>query len=48
MKKDISFQTEKFSYRGDIIYDGRENLSFYDYKIGKILTIDKNKIKGKY
>jgi hypothetical protein len=48
MKKAVSLQTDKFSYYGDIVYDGRKNLSFYDYKIDKILTIDKNKIKGEY
>jgi len=48
MKENVSFQTQKFSYHGDIIYSGRKNLSFYDYKIGKILTIKKDKIKGEY
>jgi hypothetical protein len=48
MKKDVSLQTDKFSYHGDIIYNGRKSLSFYDYKIKKVLTIQKYKIKGEY
>ena len=48
MQQNVSFQTKKFTYHGDIIYNGRTTLSFYDYKIDKVLTIDKNKIRGEY
>jgi hypothetical protein len=48
MKKDVQVKTKNYSYRGDILYDGRKNITFYDYKFKKILTLDKNKIVGEY
>jgi hypothetical protein len=48
MKKDVQIQTDKYSYRGDILYNGRENITFYDYKFKKVLKLNKNKIIGEY
>ncbi|MNO07208.1 hypothetical protein D3C81_2293080 [compost metagenome] len=48
MKKDITLQTDKFAYHGDLYYDGRKTVTFYDYELKKVLNIDKNKIKGQY
>jgi len=48
MKKNVQLETKKYSYIGDILYDGRVNIIFYDYKFKKILKINKNKIKGEY
>lgn len=45
LQKDKTLQTKKFIYTGDIYYDGRKELYFYDKKLEKMLTIDKNKIK---
>jgi len=48
MKKDVKIQTDKYSYRGDLLYNGRKNLTFYDYKFKKVLKLNKNKIIGEY
>ena len=47
-KSDVSLQTKKYSYTGDIIYTSRTEVLFYDVNIQKVLHIDKNKIIGKY
>jgi len=48
MKKDISLKTDKFTYHGDLLYDGRKTITFYDYELKKVIILDKNKIQGKY
>ncbi len=48
MKKDVVIQTQRFSYHGDILYNGRTTVTFYDYNIDKILHIKKDKIKGDF
>ena len=48
MQKDIALQTKRFSYHGDLLYDGRDRVSFYDYRLKKVLHIEKNRIKGEY
>jgi hypothetical protein len=46
MKKDVQIKTDKFSYRGDILYNGRKSIHFYDYELKKVIILDKNKIVG--
>ncbi|WP_428737114.1 hypothetical protein [Sulfurimonas sp.] len=46
-KEDVVLQTARFSYHGNIIYDGRKKITFYDTELQKIITLDKEKIKGK-
>ena len=48
MKKDVLIKMQKYSYRGDILYDGRKYITFYDYRFEKILELEKNKIIGEY
>jgi len=48
MKKNVTLKTDKFSYRGDIYYDGRREITFYDYDLKKVIILNKNEIKGKY
>lgn len=48
MKKDVTLNTERFSYTGDILYDGRNTINLYDYKLDKIINLEKNKIIGEY
>lgn len=45
MQTDKTLYTKKFQYRGDIYYDGRKEIYFYDTKLDKMLTFEKNKIK---
>jgi len=48
MKKNVTLHTDKFSYRGDIYYEGRREITFYDYDLKKVIILNKNEIKGKY
>jgi hypothetical protein len=47
MKKNVNLTTQKFSYHGDILYDGRKSVTLYDYELKKVIILDKNKIQGK-
>jgi len=48
LKKDATLKTARFSYHGDIYYDGRKEITFYDYKLKKVIILDKNKVIGEY
>ena len=48
MQKDTSIRTDRFSYHGDIYYNGRKKITFYDYKLKKVIILDKNKVIGEY
>ena len=48
LKKDITLKTAKFSYHGNIYYDGRDEITFYDYKLKKVIVLNKNKVIGEY
>lgn len=48
MKKNITLKTDKFSYHGDIYYNGRKTVTFYDHELKKVIILDKNKIQGQY
>jgi hypothetical protein len=48
MKKNITIKTDKFFYHGDIYYDGRDKVTFFDYELKKVIILDKNKIVGEY
>ena len=47
MKKDATLQTARFSYHGDIYYSGRKEITMYDYKLKKVIILNKNDIKDK-
>lgn len=47
MQKGVTLRTDKFSYYGDIYYKAREKVFFYDYKLEKMIIIDKYKLKEK-
>jgi len=46
MKKDVTLQTKRFSYHGDIYYNGRKKITMYDYKLKKVIILNKNNLKG--
>jgi hypothetical protein len=48
MKKNITLKTKRFSYHGDVYYDGRKQITMYDYKLKKVIILDKNKVIGEY
>ena len=45
MKKDVTLQTARFSYHGNIYYNGRKEITMYDYKLKKVIILNKNSIK---
>ncbi len=45
MKTNVTIHTDRFTYKGDIYYDGRKTISFYDHEIKKIITIQKKDLK---
>ena len=47
MQKNVTLQDERHTYVGDIYYDGRERITFYDYNLKKVINLDKNRLKGK-
>ena len=46
MKKNVTLKDKIHTYTGDIFYDGRDEITFYDYELQKIITLDKNRLKG--
>jgi len=45
MEKNVTIKWKKYTYNGDIYYNGRENISFYDYELKKIILLNKKDIK---
>jgi hypothetical protein len=45
MQTDVALEYKKRSYRGDIYYDGREIVTFYDYKLEKMIQLNKKDTK---
>ncbi|MDQ1267851.1 MAG: hypothetical protein QG560_494 [Campylobacterota bacterium] len=41
MTKNTTLKSQKHLYVGDIIYDGREKITFYDYNFKKTVVLDK-------
>lgn len=46
MKKNVTLKDKIHTYTGDIYYDGRTKITIYDYELQKIITLDKNRLKG--
>ena len=45
-EKNRTLQDERHTYTGDIYYNGRSKITFYDYNLKKIINLDKNRLKG--
>jgi len=45
-KENVQLKTQKFTYRGDILYIGRTQVTFYDYEFKKILNLKKKNLQG--
>jgi len=41
MTKNTTLKTQKHLYVGDIIYDGRQKITFYDYNFKKTVALEK-------
>lgn len=45
MQTNVTLEYKKRSYQGDIYYIGREKITFYDYRLEKMIQLDKKDIK---
>lgn len=45
MKKNIVLTDTRHDFHGDIYYDGRDKITFYDYELQKIILLDKKDLK---
>lgn len=45
MKKDQTFNEAKHSFYGDVYYDGRRTIHFYDNELNRIIILQKDKLK---
>jgi len=45
MSKNTTIHTKQFSYSGDLYYTGRKKVYLYDYRLDKMIILDKTKIK---
>jgi hypothetical protein len=45
MKKNVTFHNEKYSFHGDMYYNGRKQIVFYDYELKKTIILEKKDIK---
>ena len=47
MSKNITLQDSRHTYIGDIYYDGRKKITFYDYELKKVIILDKKRLINK-
>lgn len=45
MDKNTTLYSKKYTYDGDIYYNGRKKITFYDYKLKKIILLNKKELK---
>jgi len=45
MTKNTTLKDSKYTYHGDIYYDGRKQITFYDYELKKIILLNKKELK---
>ena len=45
MKKDVTYKDSKHTFFGDVYYDGRTTIHFYDNELQRIIILQKDKIK---
>ncbi len=45
MKKNVTYNDNRYTYVGDVYYDGRAKITFYDYELKKIILLDKKELK---
>jgi len=45
MTKNVTLKDDRYTYNGDIYYDGRTQITFYDKDVKKIITLNKKDLK---
>jgi hypothetical protein len=41
MNKNVTYNDSKYTYTGDVYYNGRTKITFYDYELKKIILLNK-------
>jgi len=44
MKKNVTFKDSRYTYTGDVYYNGRNKITFYDYELKKIILLKKKEL----
>lgn len=44
MTKGTTLKDSKYTYHGDIYYNGRKQITFYDYELKKVILLDKKEL----
>jgi hypothetical protein len=44
MKKNVSFKNARHTFIGDVYYDGRKTITFYDYELKKTIVLQKKEL----
>lgn len=47
MTKNVTLYDSRHTYNGDIYYDGRTQITFYDRELEKMIVLNKNKLKDR-
>ncbi len=45
MSKNMKFHDSRYTYTGDVYYNGREQITLYEYDLQKIITLNKKDLK---
>lgn len=45
MKKNVTLHNKKHTFVGDVYYDGRRQITFYDYELKKMIVLNKKELK---
>ena len=45
MKKGITYKDARFSFFGDVYYEGREKITFFDYELQKMIILKKKDLR---
>lgn len=46
MTKNTTLKSSRYSYIGDILYDGRTHITFYDYELKRVIKLNKKELKN--
>jgi len=44
MEKDVTYKSSKHTFNGDVYYDGRTTIHFYDNELQRMIILQKNKV----
>ncbi|SFV74966.1 hypothetical protein MNB_SM-3-100 [hydrothermal vent metagenome] len=43
-KKNVTFKNKRYTFIGDVLYNGRKNITFYDYELQKQIQLKKKEL----